>query len=82
MCVKDVWDTLKVMRLGNECARKVKEQQMCCEYEALEFRDGEALEDFTIHLTDIIMQMGELGEPVTKEFAVRKFLCTMLEHYD
>jgi hypothetical protein len=53
--VKDVWDTLKVMRLGNECARKAKEQQMCCEYEALEFRDGEALEDFAIHLTDIIM---------------------------
>lgn len=33
------------MRLGNDCVRKAKVQQLSREYEAIVFRDGEALED-------------------------------------
>jgi hypothetical protein len=54
---------------------------MCHEYEALEFRDGEAVE-VPLYLTGIVTQLGALGEPISKEAVVCKFLRTTLEKFD
>jgi hypothetical protein len=48
---KEAWDALKSMRLGGERACKAKSQQLRREYKALEFKDGEVVEDFVLRLT-------------------------------
>jgi hypothetical protein len=48
------------MQLGGERACKAKSQQPRHEYEALEFKDGEAIEDFTLRLIGIVTELGAL----------------------
>jgi hypothetical protein len=78
----EAWDALKVMRLGCARARKAKAQQVRREYEALDFKDGETVEDFALRLTGMVTELGALGAPVTEDDAVRKFLRCIPEKYD
>ncbi|XP_072149333.1 uncharacterized protein [Setaria viridis] len=71
---KEAWESLKMMRLGNDRVRKAKAQQLRHEYEAIIFRDGEVIEDFALRLTTMVSQLGSLGGTITKEEAVAKFL--------
>jgi len=41
-------DALKAMRVGSNCAKKEKAQQLQWEYEALMFRDGDVVEDLAL----------------------------------
>jgi hypothetical protein len=70
------------MRLGGEHEREAKAQQVHREYEALEFRDGEAVEDFALRLTGIVTELGVLGAPVTEKDVVRMFLRVVPERFD
>jgi hypothetical protein len=79
---KEAWDALKTMRLGNERARKAKAQLARREYDSLDFLDGESVEDFALRLTGMVTQLGALGEPVTEEEEVRKFLRTAPKKFD
>jgi hypothetical protein len=64
---KEAWNTLRTMRLGNERARKVKAQQE---------------QRFTLWLTGMVTKLRALGEPVSEEAVVRKFLRTASERFD
>jgi hypothetical protein len=78
---KEAWDALKTMRLGGDRAREAKAQQVRRDYDALEFKDGEAAEDFALRLTGMVTELGVLGAPVTERDAVRKFLRVVPERY-
>jgi hypothetical protein len=65
---------LRSMRLGNEWTWKVKAQHACCMTRLTSYT--ESVEDFALRLTGMVTQLGALGEPVTEDLAVRKFLCT------
>ena len=51
---KEKWESLETMRLGGDRVRKAKAQQLRREYEAIAFRDGEAIEDFALWLTSLV----------------------------
>ncbi|WVZ70926.1 hypothetical protein U9M48_019555 [Paspalum notatum var. saurae] len=53
---KKAWDNLKKMRTGAGVAKWAKIQQLRREYELLEFKDGEGVEDFTLpfHPSDAV----------------------------
>ena len=55
---KEAWESLETMRLGANCVRKAKAQQLRREYEAIAFRDGEAIEDFALQLTSLVSQLA------------------------
>ena len=55
---KEVRESLETMRLGGDRVRKAKAQQLRREYEAIVFRDGEAIEDFTLRLTSLVSQLA------------------------
>jgi hypothetical protein len=70
----EAWESLKTMRLGGYRMRKAKAQQLRREYEAITFRDGEAIEDFALRLTTMVSQLGQLGDTIGEEEAFAKFL--------
>jgi hypothetical protein len=70
----EAWKSLKTMRLGGDRVRKAKVQQLRREYEAITFRDSEAVEDFALRLTMMVSQLGQLGDTINEEEAVEKFL--------
>ena len=47
---KQAWEKLKTMRLDDERINEARAQQLCREYEAIAFRNGESVEDFTLCL--------------------------------
>ena len=44
------------------------------EYESLAFRDGEAVEDFTLRLTEMVNQLEILGDPEPATKVVARYL--------
>jgi len=51
---KEAWESLETMRLGGNRVRKAKAQQLRREYEAIAFRDGEAIEDFALRFSTLV----------------------------
>jgi hypothetical protein len=70
---KEAWESLKTMRQSGDRVLQAKAQQLRREYEAVAFRDGEAIEDFALRLTTMVSQLGKLGDTISKEEAVAKF---------
>jgi len=75
---KLAWDALKAMHVGSDCVkkacvRKAKAQQLRREYEVLAFRDGEAVEEFTLRLQSLVNQLAVLGVVIGDE-VVAKYL--------
>jgi hypothetical protein len=70
---KEAWESLKTMRQSGDRVRKAKAQQLRREYEAVAFRDGEAVKDFALRLTTMVGQLGQLGDTISEEEAVAKF---------
>jgi len=71
---KEAWESLETKRLGGDRVRKAKAQQLRREYEAIAFRDGEAIEDFALQLTSLVSQLAQVGVDIGEEEAVAKYL--------
>ncbi|CAA0827330.1 Unknown protein [Striga hermonthica] len=81
---KAAWDALKAMRIGrigSDHAKKAKAQQLRREYEALAFRDDEAVEDFSLRLQSLVSQLASHDVTITDEEAVAKYLCIVPPKY-
>jgi len=52
--VKQAWAAIKMMCACSNCARKASAQRLRKEYEMISFHDGESVDDFAMHLFDLI----------------------------
>jgi hypothetical protein len=80
-CAKTAWETLKTMRLGSERIREAKAQTRRREFEELQFRAGESIEDFAIRLTSIVSDLELLGDPYDEYKAILKYLRVVPKKY-
>ncbi|WVZ58993.1 hypothetical protein U9M48_009203 [Paspalum notatum var. saurae] len=71
---KLAWESLEKMRLGDDRVKKVRVQQLRREYEALKFREGEKVEDFTLRLQSLVSELGALGKKMDDEEVMGKYL--------
>jgi hypothetical protein len=71
---KEAWDTLKTLRLGSERVREARAQTRRSEFDNIQFKDGEKVEQFTMRLTGIMHDLEVLGDGVTEHKAALKFL--------
>ncbi|WVZ51167.1 hypothetical protein U9M48_002333 [Paspalum notatum var. saurae] len=71
---KDAWESIRVMRIGDDRVRKTSAQRVRRQYEELAFRDGEGIEDFALRLTGIVSQLATLGDPEAPAKVVEKYL--------
>ena len=69
---KEAWESLETMRLGGDCVRKAKAQQLRREYEAIAFRDSEAIEDFALRLSSLVSQLAQVGVVIDEEETMAK----------
>ena len=46
---KETWEAIAAMRVGSDCAKKATAQLLKQEYTNLKFKDGESVEDFSLH---------------------------------
>jgi hypothetical protein len=62
------------MRVGDDCDKSVSLQCLLKEYENVTFRNGESVNDFTMHINGLIASLRELGEEMEDSRVVRKIL--------
>lgn len=70
----EVWEAIRSMRIGDERVRKSTAQSLRAEYEQITFHDGESIEDFALHLSNIVQRLAILGDPETESKVVAKYL--------
>jgi formylmethanofuran dehydrogenase subunit C len=58
--VKEVWDVVKLMRVGDERIKSVSLQRLLKEYKNVAF--GESVDDFAMRINGLVTILRELGE--------------------
>jgi hypothetical protein len=77
----EAWESIKMMRIGDERVRLATAQKLRREYETLTFNDSEGVEDFAMRLTGIINQLATLGDPKPDDKVVLKYLRIAILRY-
>ena len=72
--VKEAWDAVKVLRVGDARARDASAQQLRREFGALVFKEGESVSEFGIRITSLAVNLRILGDNITDAEVVKKLL--------
>ena len=62
------------MQIGDDRVRKSTAQNLRVEYEQINFKDGESVEDFALRLSNIVQRLAILGDPEPEAKVVAKYL--------
>ncbi|CAO2173598.1 unnamed protein product [Urochloa humidicola] len=70
----DAWNAVKLMRVGSNAVQKTKVQRLRKEFEDIRFKEGEAVDDFVIRLSNLVAGLSTIGKVVEESKAVEKLL--------
>jgi hypothetical protein len=59
---KEAWDTIVIMRIGDDCVKKATSQQRRRKFDLATFDDGEIVEDYALRLSGMIVSVDQLDE--------------------
>jgi hypothetical protein len=60
----EVWEAVRYLWIGSEAVRNVRVQRLRMEFESIRFKEGETINDFTMHLDSLVSELGTLGEVI------------------
>ena len=72
--VKDAWEAVKLMRVGADRVKEVNAQRILKEFENIQFKEGESVDDFGMRIINLVGNLKTLGETISDERVVKKFL--------
>jgi hypothetical protein len=72
--VKEAWDAVKVLRIGDDRARDASAQQLRREFGMLAFKEGESVTEFGIRITTLATNLHTLGDNISDAEVVKKML--------
>jgi hypothetical protein len=71
---KDAWDTIKIMRVGDERVRKSTPQHLRRQFDLATSREDENIEDYSMRLSGMVAQLATLGVTLDEPTVLGKFL--------
>lgn len=71
---KGAWEAIKTMSLGADRVRKAKVQTLKSEFESLQMKDSESIDDFCMKLCALVTNIRALGESIEEAYVVKKLL--------
>ncbi|XP_074383271.1 uncharacterized protein LOC141724880 [Apium graveolens] len=71
---KDAWEAIKAMCLGADRVKKARVQTLKAEFESLQMKDNESLDDFYMKMNGIVANIRALGEVIEENYLVKKLL--------
>lgn len=71
---KDAWDAIKILCQGADRVRKARIQTLKTEFESLNMKDNEPLDDFCMKLNGLVTNIRALGEEINESYVVKKLL--------
>ena len=72
--VKEAWDAVKNLRIGDERARDASAQQLRREFGALSFKQGETVNEFGVRITTLAANLRSHSDNITDSKVVKKLL--------
>lgn len=75
---KDAWETLKVMCMRADLIKNAKVQTLKVEFKALNMKETEHVDDFTMKVNNIVSNIRALGDSVEEPYVVKKILLVVL----
>jgi hypothetical protein len=72
--IKEASETVQTMRVGADWVKEISVQKLLKEFETIEFKEGESVEDFGMRITNLVATLKTLGETVDDSRVVKKFL--------
>jgi hypothetical protein len=72
--VKEAWDAIKVLQIGDDRMRDASAQQLRREFGALVFKEGETVSEFGIRISTLATNLRVLGDNITDAEVVKKLL--------
>ena len=70
----EAWETIKTNRLGDDRINEVRVQTLKSEFDRLQMKDTDSVDDFALRMKTITNEIRLLGEKFEESNAVRKFL--------
>lgn len=71
---KEAWAAIKTLCMGAERVKAAKVQTLKAEFESLNMKDADQLEDFCMKLNGIVTNIRVLGETMEESYVVKKLL--------
>jgi hypothetical protein len=72
--VKEAWDAVKVLRIGDDSARDASAQHLCREFGEIVFKEGETVSEFGIRISTLTTNLRVLGDDIDDAEVVKKLL--------
>ena len=79
--VKEAWEAVKLMRVGADRVKEVNAQRLLKEFENIQFKEGESVDDFGMRITNLVGNLKILGEKIEDVRVVKKFLRVVLPRF-
>ncbi|XP_042756658.2 retrovirus-related Pol polyprotein from transposon TNT 1-94 [Lactuca sativa] len=71
---KEAWDALKTMFMGADRVRTARIQTLKYEFESLNMKETEGVDEFAVKVINIVSTMRTLGDTVDESYVVKKLL--------
>jgi hypothetical protein len=78
---KVAWETIKTMRIGDDRVREAAAQHLLPQFETVEIKEEESIDDYSMHLSGMVQHLAMLGETVTEQKVIGKFLRSVPHKY-
>jgi hypothetical protein len=72
--VKEAWEAVKTMKVGADRVKEINVQKLLKEFENVEFKDGESVEDFGMRIVNLVATLKTLSETIDEPRVVKKIL--------
>jgi hypothetical protein len=77
---KEVWTTVKTMRLGGERMRAANAQKLFGAFKNMKFHDGESISEFAMCLNSLASELHALSEKIGEVWLINKMLRVIPKH--
>lgn len=71
---KEAWEALKTQFMGEERVRTARIQTLKAEFESLNMKESEGVDEFAVKVSNIVSTMRALGDMVEESYVVKKLL--------
>ncbi|XP_073360469.1 uncharacterized protein [Aegilops tauschii subsp. strangulata] len=78
---KVAWDTIKTLRVGVDRVREARRQKLRKDFDALAFKAGENVEDFSLRVSSVVTELQALGDTTSELDGVQKILRVVPSRY-
>ncbi|XP_066391662.1 uncharacterized protein [Miscanthus floridulus] len=80
--MKEAWETVQTMRVGADQVKEISVQKLLKEFENIEFKEGESMEDFGMRITNLVATLKSLDETVDDPHVIKNFLCVLSSYFN